>query len=192
MQKYELSHVAFIVLGLISEENCNGKIIDEKIEERGMRDWTSIGKSSIYGVLKKLEKDGLVNSWIEELDNRMIRVYEITPYGFEILKSKIKLILSNYFGRHDEDFYVAFSMFPLLSLEEQISVFSNSLSKIKEQEKLLTNMLQENSDFPINVTGLFKHPMMILKTNIEFFEWVIKKIVEDNSSVKNLNKRERG
>jgi hypothetical protein len=83
-------------------------------------------------------------------------------------------------------------MFPLLSLEEQISVFSNSLSKIKEQEKLLTNMLQENSDFPINVTGLFKHPMMILKTNIEFFEWVIKKIVEDNSSVKKSNKRERG
>jgi len=188
--EYELSHVAFVVLGLISEESCNGKTIDEKIEKRGMRDWTSIGKSSIYGVLKKLEKDGLVKSWIEELDNRMIRVYGITPYGFNVLKRKVKMILSNYYGRNDEDFYVAYSMFPLLSQEEQIKAFTASLKKIKEHKTLLKNMLRDNSDYPINVIGLFKHPMMILQTDIDFFEWVIKVISKDNnfSKTKSNNK----
>jgi DNA-binding PadR family transcriptional regulator len=177
---YELSHVAFVVLGLISEESSNGKKIDEKIEKRGMRDWTSIGKSSIYGVLKKLEKDGLVKSWIEELDNRMIRVYDITPFGFDVLKRKVKLILHNYYGRNDEDFYVAYSMFPLLSKEEQIKAFTDSLKKIKDHKKLLQKMLKDNKNYPTNVIGLFKHPLMILQTDIEFLEWVIEEISKDN------------
>lgn len=180
-ENYKLSHVAFVVLGLISEERCYGKIIDEKIEERGMRNWTSIGKSSIYGVLKKLENDGLVRSWIEELDNRMIRVYNITPFGFEVLKKKIKIVLHNYFGRNDEDFYVAYSMFPYLSKEEQIEVFTHSLDKIKAHKKGLEEMLKKNEVFPMNVTGLFKHPIMILQTDIEFLEWVLEEIMKSKS-----------
>jgi DNA-binding PadR family transcriptional regulator len=170
---FDLSHVAFVVLGLISEEPCHGKIIDEKIENRGMREWTSIGTSSIYGVLKKLEKDGLVESWIEELDNRMIKVYNITTFGSEVLNMKIKQVLQDFYGKNDEDFYVAFSMFPILSFEEQMKVFNHSLNKIKKHKQGLEEMLEDNKQFPINVTGLFKHPIMILETDIKFLEWVM-------------------
>ncbi len=180
-ETYNLSHISFVVLGLISEENCNGKIIDEKIEERGMRDWTSIGKSSIYGVLKKLENDGLVQSWIEELDNRMIKVYEITPYGFNILKDKVKTVINSYHGRHDEDFYVAYSMYPILTKEEQIDAFTNSLNKIKSHKKMLEDMLIVNEKYPLNVIGLFKHPIMILQTDIEFLEWILGEIMKGNN-----------
>lgn len=173
---YDLSHVAFVVLGLISEEPCHGKIIDEKIENRGMRAWTSIGTSSIYGVLKKLEKDGLVQSWIEELDNRMIKVYSITPYGSEVLKRKIEQVLRDFYGKNDEDFYVAFSMFPILSIEEQMKVFNHSLNKIRKHKMELEEMLDDNKQFPINVTGLFKHPVMILETDIKFIEWVLEEL----------------
>ncbi len=55
-----LSHVAFAVLGLVAEYPCHGKDINERIEERGMREWTAIGKSSIYGVLKNLKKNGKI------------------------------------------------------------------------------------------------------------------------------------
>lgn len=183
-ENYELSHVAFVVLALISEERCHGKIIDEKIEERGMRNWTNIGKSSIYGVLKKLENEGLVQSWIEELDNRMIRIYNITPFGFEVLKKKIKIVIHNYYGRNDKDFYVAYSMFPYLSKEEQIEMFTHSLNKIKTHKKELEEMLKENEIYPMNVTGLFKHPVMILQTNIEFLEWVLEEIMKGKSNFK--------
>jgi len=37
-----LSHVAFAVLGLVSEYPCHGKDINERIEKRGMREWTAI------------------------------------------------------------------------------------------------------------------------------------------------------
>ena len=51
-----LSHVSFVVLGLVAEHPCHGKDINKRIEERGMRSWTAIGRSSIYGVLKNLKK----------------------------------------------------------------------------------------------------------------------------------------
>ncbi|MBN1214949.1 MAG: PadR family transcriptional regulator [Candidatus Lokiarchaeota archaeon] len=175
-KKKGLSHIAFVVLGLISEENSHGKIIDEKIQKRGMRDWTNIGKSSLYGVLKKLESDGLVQSWIEECDNRMIRVYKITSLGISTLKNKIRNVIYNYKGRNDEDFYVAFSMFPYLSEKEQLLSFSNALERTTIHKKELEDMLKLNRIYPINVTGLFKHPIMVLQTNIEFLKWVIEEI----------------
>ncbi|MHA2270010.1 MAG: PadR family transcriptional regulator [Promethearchaeota archaeon] len=66
-----LSHVAFAVLGLVAEYPCHGKDINERIEVRGMREWTAIGKSSIYGVLKNLKEKDLLDSWVEEVDNRI-------------------------------------------------------------------------------------------------------------------------
>ena len=41
--------------------------IEHVIEERGMRDWTEIGFSSIYYLLKKLEKEGLIAGRLEEV-----------------------------------------------------------------------------------------------------------------------------
>ena len=173
---YKLSHIAFVVLGLVSEHPSHGKDIDKRIEERGMRNWTAIGTSSIYGVLKILKKKNLVESWIEEFDNRMFKVYQITDKGIEVLKKNIYEILSRYDGKHDENYYVAFSMLPYLSQEEQIEVFTNSLIKIIKAKEVLEEMLEKNINYPLNVKGLFIHPIRILETDINFLEWVLEEI----------------
>ena len=172
----ELSHVAFAVLGLVSEHPCHGKDINERIEKRGMRSWTAIGKSSIYGVLKNLKRNKLVESWMEEENNRLVKIYKITNKGTKLLRNKIYNILNEYIGRNDPDFYMAFSMLPYLSEEEQIEVFSNSLGTIKKHKLELEKMLNENSKTPLNVKGLFIHPIKILNTDIEFLEYVLDEI----------------
>ncbi|MHA2180738.1 MAG: PadR family transcriptional regulator [Promethearchaeota archaeon] len=174
----DLSHVAFAVLGLVAEYPCHGKDINQRIEERGMRDWTAIGKSSIYGVLKNLKKKDLVDSWVEEEDNRIVKLYQITSKGEIVLKNQIYRILKDFVGRNDQDFYIAFSMLPVLSQEEQIEAINNSLNKMMENKKGLEQMLNVNSKMPLNVRGLFIHPIKILGTDIEFLEWVIKEIKE--------------
>ncbi|MHA1988497.1 MAG: PadR family transcriptional regulator [Promethearchaeota archaeon] len=178
-----LSHVAFVVLGLVAEYPCHGKDINERIEERGMRDWTAIGKSSIYGVLKNLKKKELVDSWVEEEDNRIVKMYQITPKGENILKNHIYRILNNFVGKNDHDFYMAFSMLPVLSKEEQIEAITNSLNAIKENKTELEQMLNVNSKMPLNVKGLFLHPIKILGTDIEFLEWTLEEIKEGRSEV---------
>ncbi len=176
-----LSHVAFAVLGLVAEYPCHGKDINERIEERGMREWTAIGKSAIYGVLKNIKKKDLLDAWVEEEDNRMVKMYQITPKGEIVLKGQIYRILNEFIGKNDQDFYMAFSMLPVLSQEEQIEAITNSLNAIRESKKELEQMLNTNSKMPLNVRGLFMHPIKILETDIKFLEWVLEEIKEGKS-----------
>jgi len=172
----ELSHIAFTVLGLVSEYPCHGKDINKRIKERGMRAWTAIGESSVYGVLKNLKEKELVDSWSEEENNRLVKIYKITKKGTELLKKKIYKVLNEFIGRNDPDFYMAFSMLPYLSEIEQIEVFSNSVITIKKHKLALEEMLDENAKTPLNVRGLFIHPIKILQTDIEFLEMVLDEI----------------
>ncbi len=191
--KYSLKHRAFVILGLVNEKmhegGCHPYDINKRIEERGMRDWTNIGVdfslSTIYRKLELLEKKELVESFEEEIDGRVRKNYRITTYGYEILRNKVYEVLYNYIGKKDEDFYVAFSMFPTLIPEEQIEVFSHSLEAIinhkKELEKMLNDMLLNFTRMPINVTGLFLHPIKILETDIEFLQMVLENIKKGQS-----------
>ncbi|MHA1491697.1 MAG: PadR family transcriptional regulator [Promethearchaeota archaeon] len=179
----ELSHIAFVVLGLVAEHPCHGKNINKRIEDRGMRNWTAIGKSSIYGVLKTLKKKGLVDSWVEEEDNRIVKIYQITNKGTEILKNKVYNVLNEFIGRNDPNFYVAFQDLPYLTYDEQIEVFSNSLNKIRTHKIELEEMLSKIPHVPLNVIGLFIHPIKILQTDIEFIEWVLEEIKKGGGQV---------
>ena len=54
-----MTNAELAILSLVAEEPRHGYDIEQVIEARGMRDWTEIGFSSIYYLLKKLEKSGL-------------------------------------------------------------------------------------------------------------------------------------
>jgi DNA-binding PadR family transcriptional regulator len=70
------------ILGLIRERERHGYELEGVIEERGIREWTAVGFSSIYYLLIKLEKRGLVSSRLEEGGSGAARkVYSITPAG---------------------------------------------------------------------------------------------------------------
>jgi len=180
---YDLNHREFVILGLIAEFSSHAYSINQRIDERGMRDWTSIGKSSIYSDLNNLEKSKLVDSYREEVDNRIRKVYKITDYGFEILKKKTYKVLREFIGKNDENFYVAFSMLPILTKEQQTEAITNSLNNITKHKKALENMLNENSNMPLNVRGLFVHPIKILGIDIEFLEWVLEEINKGGGKV---------
>ena len=182
-EKTTLNHAEFIVLGLVSEEPSHAYKLNKKIEERGMRNWTNIGRSSIYRVLKHLEKAEFIIKWIEEVDNRVLKVYQTTEKGIKILIKKIFKTLNEFAGRNDEDYYVAFSMLPYLTQEQQMESFTNSLKSTKKHKKELEDMLKNALHYPLNVKGLFIHPIQILETNIKFLEWVLEEIKKGGGQV---------
>jgi DNA-binding PadR family transcriptional regulator len=55
IKEYDLNHRAFVLLGLVAETPSHAYNIDQRIKERGMRNWTNIGTSSIYNIINNLE-----------------------------------------------------------------------------------------------------------------------------------------
>lgn len=175
---YELDHKGFIILGLVAEypNGSHAYSVNKRIEERGMRNWTNIGKSSIYRIVNELEEHGLVVSFEEEHDNRVRKIFKITDFGFKTLKDKTYKVLKEFYGRNDEDFYVAFSMLPLLSTDQQEEAITSSIEKMKVHIKELEDMLAMNSGRSLNVRGLFIHPIKVMQTDVEFLQEVLKEI----------------
>ena len=58
----DLTDAELLLLGLVAEMPRHGYQLEQEIERRGMRQWTPIGFSSVYFVLGKLEKSGLVRA----------------------------------------------------------------------------------------------------------------------------------
>ena len=75
-----MTNAELAILSLVAEAPRHGYEIEQIIEERGMREWTEIGFSSIYYLLKKLEKVDCVESELILTQGRgkARRVYQIT------------------------------------------------------------------------------------------------------------------
>lgn len=76
------TNAEFAIMSLLAEAPRHGYEIERAIEQRGMRDWTEIGFSSIYFLLKKLEARGLAERTGPETANRREpRTYRLTYAG---------------------------------------------------------------------------------------------------------------
>src|SRR5262245_7829845 len=79
-----LTDAELLLLGLVAEMPRHGYQIDQVIEQRGMREWTQIGFSSIYFVLGKLQRRGLVTAKTPRSANisaKARKVYSVTRAG---------------------------------------------------------------------------------------------------------------
>ena len=85
-----MTNAELAILSLVVEQPRHGYEIEQIIEERGMREWTEVGFSSIYYLLKKLEQAGLVVGRLDDAGpGPARRVYEATPAGNEALRREM-------------------------------------------------------------------------------------------------------
>jgi DNA-binding PadR family transcriptional regulator len=80
-----LTNAELAVLSLIVEKDRHGYEIESVIEERGMRNWTEVAFSSIYHILRILERDLLIESRAEPAPGKgpARKVYSATQSGRE-------------------------------------------------------------------------------------------------------------
>lgn len=90
-----MTNAELAILSLVAEQPRHGYEIEHVIEERGMREWTEVGFSSIYYLLRKLERAGWVEGRLEEAERGPARkVYTSTPEGEKALRAGILDALS--------------------------------------------------------------------------------------------------
>ena len=91
-----MTQAELAILSLVAEQPRHGYEIEQVIQERGMREWTEVGFSSIYYLLKKLEGLGFLEGRPGKQSGRgpAPKIYEITPDGLAAWREAVLDALS--------------------------------------------------------------------------------------------------
>jgi DNA-binding PadR family transcriptional regulator len=178
-----ISNSAVIVLGLLAEAPAHPYDLNKKLDERGYRNWTSIGFSSIYSILRGLEKEGLVEVREEVVESRTRTIYDLTPLGRSSLVAEVTRILIHPARPIAEwDLGIAY-MFRLLSHDEQIQALQAYRQQVQEGIAFLeghvaqfpTDNLESYSE-AYHIRALFERPIYISRAEIAFVDDLIARI----------------
>lgn len=176
--KRTLTPKEFVIAGLLNEAPAHGYELEQKIRERGMRNWTSIGFSSIYHVLNTMKKSGYVSQSSRQAKGKLQQIYALTDSGREILMNQIRHSLVTV-GKESVDFDVAISNTPGLPPDEvkdlllkRIQNLENAVADLKiiKQKKLISGA----PDMPA-ITILFDRPIAFMEAEIRLLETYLPK-----------------
>ena len=178
-----ISDLEAAILGLLYDEPQYGYQLEKTIEGWGMRNWTQIGFSSIYYVLKKLEKKELVKSKLEKVEGKPSRkVFTITDLGRNTMKEKLVDLIS-WNKKLINPFDLGLAYLNYLEPPEVIDCLENYLESAQGRIKFLESSvkMQEELDAPYYVVALFSRPLTSLKTEIEWVKKFIEKIKKEEN-----------
>ncbi len=165
-----------VVLGLLDESPRYGYELDKIIDGRGIREWTNIAFSSIYSVLRGLEKRDLLSSGSYVYNNRFVKEYRITRKGKELLKDTVASLLSEPRERKSElDLGIANIL--ALSAEESKACLKSRQKKISARIRYIEKARKKKAkSAPYYVQALFERPISKHKAELEFVKDLEKKV----------------
>ena len=163
-----MTNAELAILSLVTERPRHGYEIEQVIEERGMRDWTEVGFSSIYYVLKKLEQEGLVESRLEPAAHGPARkVYQATRAGRAALRAAVQEALST-----PSQFYsplqLGLANLPALSRKEAIAALRRYRDALAGRLKHVQTRQRAQRPLPDFVEAMFDHSAALLKAEIRW------------------------
>ena len=178
-----ISDIEAAILGLLYEEPQYGYQLEKTIEGWGMRNWTQIAFSSIYYVLKKLEKKELVESELEKVEGKPSRkVFTITELGRRTMREKVRDLLS-WNKKLISPFDLGVAYLNHLRPEEVVECLENYRESAKGRIRFLKSSIkmQEELKAPYYVIALFSRPLSQLRTEMEWVENFIEKIKKEEN-----------
>ncbi|MGI6491466.1 MAG: PadR family transcriptional regulator [Pelotomaculum sp.] len=166
-----LSNIEVILLNIVNEKPSYAYEIDKTIELREMKRWVRIGSASIYRVLIKLEKKGLVYSRREKEGKMPERKrYYITEPGKAALAEAAKKLLSQ-LEWYYLDLNVGFEASDGLTADEIVSCLQKRLTKVKSNIRGLQEIYNTEQ-------GLSEKKRIIIK-NLIYIRGAEEKILEE-------------
>jgi DNA-binding PadR family transcriptional regulator len=177
---FQISNVEFILLSLIHEqEKVTGYHLNRLIEERGYRDWTDIGTTSIYTGLKKLKQKQYVTSVTDRYKKgrgpKGVN-YSLTPEGLGLLKAEVEQGLSTARGRSGQ-FMLAISALPVLTMEKAIKALEQRKTNLERSFEHVQHIYDQQRIFlPFHAKLLFRYSVVIIQREIAFTEEMITSI----------------
>jgi DNA-binding PadR family transcriptional regulator len=168
----ELTNSEAALLGLLSEEPMHPYKINQEFEYRDMHSWTELSMSSIYKLLRKLEKEELVTreNVIRE-ENRLKKQYSISEKGKHRLRQKLISLLST--PEHMRwQLDIATYNSDLVSKSEVKQALENYKIQLQKEIQGYKDLLQflKDSDCPPNRFEVAKRPIVLLQADLAWVD----------------------
>lgn len=160
------------ILGLVVEQSRHGYEIEQVIEARDMREWTEVGFSSIYYLLKKLENSGWVRSRIVPDNQRgpSRKVYEATPDGYAAWREAILDVLTNP-RPHYDPFQLGLSSLPAVSSQEALDALHIRRERLSQTlEHLAARRENTQISAPPQVDAMFDLSMKLIEAEVQWLD----------------------
>lgn len=155
------------ILSLLSEKPSYDHDLNREIEARGLRRWTAIGTSSMYYVLDKLEKQGLIRRVPEETTHRK---FQISPAGIGVLQTSVADLLGTP-RAYDKGFELGVANLHILkSSQVQSALLSRQQDLITQVNKLRDSLQTSEVSESFQAKALFSHRIAMIEAELKWLE----------------------
>lgn len=163
-----MTNAELAILSLVAEQPRHGYDIEQTIEARGMREWTEIGFSSIYYILKKLDKSGLVVGRLEQAERGPPRrIYTITPEGEDELRKALLDVLSN--PQHTpRPVMLGIGNLPAVPPDEAVAALRRYYDTLDERRRRIRTAREQQQPLPYFVDALFDYSLMMIRAEMDW------------------------
>lgn len=178
------------ILSLVAEGPRHGYEIQHIIDERGLREWLTIGFSSIYYILNKLERQNMLTSQLQP-DGRgpARKVYAITEGGRGILQTAVAELLRQPRSL-GSGFELGLANLSALKPRQVYKVLTYHRDDLKHRldavEKAWANHQREghNTD---HISALYTHSIALMHADLE---WLVNFLEEWRAKYPNVEQAE--
>lgn len=191
MKASKITEAELVILSLVAEKPVYGYEIDQIIQQRGMREWTAIGFSSIYYLLKKIKDKGWITGKSSGSTKQGLQrtIYTITSAGLKTCREATLQTLSTPHGMPNV-FLTALLNLPLLSSQQ----IQESLRKYKQALLLKKNELEQKKEnqspsLPLHVNIIFDYSIHAMNSEISWIDSVLKQLSVPSVSLPQQNRK---
>jgi len=159
----QMTDAELAILSLLAEGEAYDKELSSEIDARGLRRWTAIGTSSMYYVLEKLERQGLIEKHSRDGKNDL---YQITAAGIGVLQTAVSDLLSTPYS-HNKNLELGLANLHVLKPSQ---IRAALLARQQDTEAQLSRVREErkHSKDIFQIEALFDHYLTMMQAELDW------------------------
>ena len=176
-----MTNAEFAILSLIVEKARHGYEIEQVLAERGMREWTEVGFSSIYYLLKKLEKEALITHQMEAPAGRgpARKVYHVTAEGRQACQEATLAALATP-HRCYPPIQLGLANLPLVSHAEAIAALGEHQAALSQRHTQILHLRDIQRPLPYFVEAMFDHSLTMIQAEQDWLNKLVRELENHN------------
>ena len=156
------------VLSLLAERPMHGYALGHVIDDRGMREWVDLGLSSIYDVLRRLQRRGMVFSETDSTSRGPKRkAFGVTAEGRAALADGLVAALRELPPPHSP-FLLGLANTPSLPGTDVAEALAARLETLEHERMRLSRIREALGGRPTHVDAMFDYSLTLITAELEW------------------------